>query len=150
MRSVLFPGYMPALRDPRPHPHSLLLGEKRGGRFFNSGQDSVPLQLPSRPEGSPILVSQLTGLCARHTWATQPYRCCHLSLTGLCALHTWATQPNRCCCLNPHTYRLRPVCSVHKPSYCIVAGHGHQPMQGGPMELYSAHSHLWVIHDGGR
>jgi hypothetical protein len=149
MRSVLFPGHMPALRDPHPQPPFFVAWE-RGGRFFISGQDSVPLQLPSRPEGSPILVSQLTGLCARHTWATQPYRCCHLSLTGLCALHTWATQPNRCGCLNPYTYRLRPVGLVNKPSHCIVAGHGQQPMQVGPMELNSAPGHLWVHHDCGR
>ena len=78
-----------------PPPHFVAWG--KGGRFFGSGQDSVPLQLPSRPEGSPILVSKLIGRCARHTWATQPYRCCHLTLIGHCAGHNWATQPCRGC-----------------------------------------------------
>jgi hypothetical protein len=96
-----------------PPPHFVAWG--KGGRFFGSGQDSVPLQLPSRPEGSPILVSKLIGRCARHTWATQPYRCCHPSLTGRCARHTWATQPYRCCHLSltghcaGHTWAASPT-----------------------------------------
>jgi hypothetical protein len=117
MRSVLFSRLDASSEGPPPPPPPHFVARERGGRFFISGQDSVPLQLPSRPEGSPILVSQLTGLCARHTWATQPYRCCHLSLTGLCARHTWATQPYRCCHLS-----LTGLCAVHtlatQPNRC--------------------------------